>query len=104
MVKQLSKDMCVCVFLSKIFHEYTDEVFKVSCGEVISKLRYLISCKIDLPNHSHERTPLSTVKHGCKCTTKMLGIMNLHNGMLLSTLSISSRGFAFGFPKKSRTN
>ena len=30
----------------------------------------------------------------------MLGTTNLHNDMILSTLSISSHGFAFGFPKK----
>ena len=28
----------------------------------------------------------------------------LHNGMILSTLSISSHGFALGFPKRPRTN
>ena len=35
---------------------------------------------------------------------KLLGITTLHNGMILSTLSISSHGFTFGFPKRSRTN
>ena len=30
----------------------------------------------------------------------MLGITTLHNGMLLSTLSISSRDFALGFSKR----
>ena len=30
---------------------------------------------------------------------KMLGITTLHNGRILSILSTSSRGFAFGFPK-----
>ena len=30
----------------------------------------------------------------------MLGITNLRNGMILSTLNISSRDFAFGFSKK----
>ena len=34
----------------------------------------------------------------------MLEITNFRNGMILSTLSISSRAFAFGFPKKSYTN
>ena len=34
----------------------------------------------------------------------MLGITNLHDGMILSTLSVSSHGFVFGFPKRSRTN
>ena len=34
----------------------------------------------------------------------MLGITNLHNDMILSTLSISSRVFAFGFPKRPHTN
>ena len=29
---------------------------------------------------------------------------DIHNGMILSTLSISSHGFAFGFPKRPRTN
>ena len=29
---------------------------------------------------------------------------DLHNGMILSTLSINSRGFAFGFPKRPHTN
>ena len=29
----------------------------------------------------------------------MLGITTLHNGMIFSTLSISSRSFALGFPK-----
>ena len=29
----------------------------------------------------------------------MLGTTALHNGMILSALSISSHGFAFGFPK-----
>ena len=33
----------------------------------------------------------------------MLGITNLHNGMILFILSISSHGFAFGFPKRSHT-
>ena len=39
-----------------------------------------------------------------KRVNNLLGITNLHNGMTLSTLSISSHGFAFGFPKKSHTN
>ena len=34
----------------------------------------------------------------------MLGIMNLHNGMVLSTPTISSHGFALGFPKNPHTN
>ena len=34
----------------------------------------------------------------------MLVITTLHNGMILSTLSISSRGFTFGFPKRLHTN
>ena len=34
----------------------------------------------------------------------MLGITTLHNGMILSTLSIKSRGFALGFPKRPHTN
>ena len=34
----------------------------------------------------------------------MLGITNLHNGMILSTLSISSHWFALGFSKRSHTN
>ena len=36
----------------------------------------------------------------------MLEITNLHNGMILSTLSISSYGFGFGFgfPKRPHTN
>ncbi|KAG7019552.1 hypothetical protein SDJN02_18513, partial [Cucurbita argyrosperma subsp. argyrosperma] len=34
----------------------------------------------------------------------MLGITTLHNGMILSTLSIKSHGFALGFPKKPHTN
>ena len=33
----------------------------------------------------------------------VLGITDFHNGMILSTLSISSHGFAFGFPKKPPT-
>ena len=33
-----------------------------------------------------------------------LGTMDLHNGMILSTLSISSHGFALGFLKRPRTN
>ena len=32
-------------------------------------------------------------------TIKMLWTTTLHNSMILSTLSISSHGFAFGFPK-----
>ena len=35
---------------------------------------------------------------------KCLGITDLHNDMILSTLSISSRGFTFDFSRKSRTN
>ena len=34
----------------------------------------------------------------------MLGTTTLHNGMILSTLSISSHGFALSFPKKSHAN
>ena len=34
----------------------------------------------------------------------MLGTTTLHNGMILSTLSISSHGFAFGFPERPHTN
>ena len=34
----------------------------------------------------------------------MLGTMNLHNGMILSTLNRSSHDFAFGFPKKPHGN
>ena len=33
----------------------------------------------------------------------MLGITTLHNSIILSTLSMSSRDFAFGFPKSSHT-
>ena len=36
--------------------------------------------------------------------TLMLGITDLHDGMILSTLSVSSRDFVFGFPKRPRTN
>ena len=36
--------------------------------------------------------------------TVVLEIMTLHDGMLLSTLSISSHGFALGFPKTPHTN
>ena len=35
---------------------------------------------------------------------KLLGVMTLHNGMILSTLSISSHGFTFDFLKMPRTN
>ena len=38
------------------------------------------------------------------CLYTMLGIMTLHNGMILSTLSISSHVFALGFPKRPHTN
>ena len=34
----------------------------------------------------------------------MLGITTLHNCMILSTLRISSHGFALGFPKRPHTN
>ena len=34
----------------------------------------------------------------------MLGFKSLHTGLILSTLSISSYGFAFGFSKRPRTN
>ena len=34
----------------------------------------------------------------------MLETTTLYNGMILSTLSISSRDFAFGFPKIPHTN
>ena len=34
----------------------------------------------------------------------MLGITNLHNGIILSILSINSRDFTFSFLKMSRTN
>ena len=34
----------------------------------------------------------------------MLGTTILYNGMILSTLSISSHGFAFGFPERPHTN
>ena len=34
----------------------------------------------------------------------MLEITTLHNGIILSTLSISSHGFALGFPKRPHTN
>ena len=34
----------------------------------------------------------------------MLGTTTLHNGMILSSLSISSHGFALGFPKSPHTN
>ena len=34
----------------------------------------------------------------------MLGIPNLHNGMILSTLRISSHDFVFGFPKRPHVN
>ena len=34
----------------------------------------------------------------------MLGTMNLHDGMILSILIISSRDFAFGFPTRPHTN
>ena len=34
----------------------------------------------------------------------LLGTMTLHNGIILSSLNISSCGFAFGFSKKFHTN
>ena len=34
----------------------------------------------------------------------LLGITDLQNGMILFTLSISSHGFALGFPKRPYTN
>ena len=34
----------------------------------------------------------------------LLGTTDLHIGMILFTLSISFRGFAFGLPKRSHTN
>ena len=34
----------------------------------------------------------------------MLGVTDLHNGMMLSTLNISFHGLALGFPKRSHTN
>ena len=37
-------------------------------------------------------------------TVDSLGIMNLHDGMILSTLSISSRGFTSGFSERPRAN
>ena len=37
-------------------------------------------------------------------TTTLLGITDLHNGMILFTLSISSHSFAFGFPNRPHTN
>ena len=39
-----------------------------------------------------------------KFSNKMLGITELLNGMILSALNISSRGFAFGFLKRPRNN
>ena len=37
-------------------------------------------------------------------TILLLGITTLHNGMILSTLSIGSHGFALDFPKRPHTN
>ena len=34
----------------------------------------------------------------------LLGITDLHGGMILSTLRISSHSFALGFPKRPHTN
>ena len=41
---------------------------------------------------------------GVNPTVRMLEITTLHNGMILSTLSISSHGFALGFPKRPHIN
>ena len=48
-------------------------------------------------NEVHGLTPIFR-------TSKLLEITTLHNGMILSTLSISSRGFTFGFPKRPHTS
>ena len=49
------------------------------------------------------RILLSWLSLGHDSDTK-LEITTLHNGMILSTLSISSHGFALGFLKRPRTN
>ena len=36
--------------------------------------------------------------------SSLLETTDLHNGMILPTLSISSRDFIFSFPKRARTN
>ena len=38
------------------------------------------------------------------CFELLLGITTVHNGMILSTLSVSSRGFSLGLPQKAHTN
>ena len=47
---------------------------------------------------------LSNVYHILALLFVGLGITTLHNSMILSTLTISSHGFALGFPKKSHSN
>ena len=45
-------------------------------------------------------------RNACKVTINLclLEITTLYNGMILSTLSIRSRGFTFGFPKRDHAN
>ena len=53
------------------------------------------------------RVKISPIMDRRDATTQaffLLGITTLHNGMILSTLSISSHGFALGFPKMPHTN
>ena len=51
----------------------------------------------------HLRILLTWLSWGHDSNT-ILGTTTLYNGMILSTLSMSSLGFAFGFPKRPHTN
>ena len=57
-------------------------------------------------NVNEIQTSLNVDAGSARCSNimLMLGITALHNGMILSTVSISSRGFALGLPKTPRTN
>ena len=51
-----------------------------------------------------ERRDEGGAEEGLSLVKPILGITNLYNGMILSTLSMSSRDFVLGFPKIPRTN
>ena len=74
---------------------YFKLLFKISRVLIIAQrfiLRlHLLSLRLRRSNENKQRQ-------------NVLGLMTLHNGMILSTLSISSHRFALSFLKKARSN
>ena len=97
---QGSNHLCIL----KIGDKEEEQQALISCLFLSTrKKKRLIDASINIYN-DFVRVPKFGVCKLHKTLLFLFGIMNLHSSMILSTLSINSHGFAFGFSKKPRTN